>query len=51
MRRVTEPSDAPGHLLRLAKLFCGRYNMDGQLSLSIDLMINGLDSQSGEPAC
>ena len=51
MRRVTEmvPRDAPDHLLRLAMLFCGQYDMDGQFSLGVDLMIRGPDCPAGGP--
>ncbi|MGH3254310.1 MAG: TetR/AcrR family transcriptional regulator C-terminal domain-containing protein [Streptosporangiaceae bacterium] len=50
MRRVTEmvPRDAPDHLLRLAMLFCGQYDMDDQFSLGIDLMIRGLGCETGK---
>jgi hypothetical protein len=53
MRRVTgmAPSDAPGHLLRLAMLFCGRCNMDDPFALGIELMIRGPDCKDGEPGC
>ncbi|MGH3285593.1 MAG: TetR/AcrR family transcriptional regulator C-terminal domain-containing protein [Streptosporangiaceae bacterium] len=50
MRRVAEmvPRDAPDHLLRLAMLFCGQYDMDDQFSLGIDLMIRGLGCETGK---
>ncbi|MGH3124971.1 MAG: TetR/AcrR family transcriptional regulator C-terminal domain-containing protein [Streptosporangiaceae bacterium] len=53
MRRVTEmvPRDAPDHLLRLALLFCGRCDMDGQFTLGVDLMIRGLDCENGDSGC
>jgi AcrR family transcriptional regulator len=52
MRRVTDmvPRDAPDHLLGLAMQFCGRYDMDEQFDLGIELMIRGLDCAGGETA-